>query len=101
MPHRLVVPIIDRPGEYLFGLEQFDDTTFVHLTIGKWNSRIAKQMLQDANEAHLRLNRPVYAVPPPDADAKYFKFLKLCGFRPCGTCDSAGVERPLYVRTLD
>lgn len=95
-----VTDIIVRP-DYRVAYEQWDDVTFVHVTVHRWSAGIARQFRADIDAAHRLLGRPVYVLRLPEAPLQP-KFLALHGFVPCGSARAAdGRVVEAYVRNLD
>lgn len=100
MQSRLLVDAVVRP-DYTIRYEQWDATTFVHVDVKAWSSRIARQFRRDIDAAHRLLGRPVYALRRPEVPNQP-KFLSAHGFVPCGRVnDAEGREVDIFVRILD
>lgn len=95
-----LVDVIVRP-DYAVRYEQHDDITFIHVSVHRWNSRIAREFGADIETAHKLLGRPVYALRRPEVRNQP-KFLAMHGFKPCGHVrDAQGRVVEIYERTLD
>jgi hypothetical protein len=95
--------VINKP-EYHFALEEFrrgkDQMVFLHLTVKKWNTDVAREILRNWKLFRQCVTCPVYAIGGTDDTEKWEKFVSLLGFKPLMpiVCEN-GAKRRLFMHT--
>jgi hypothetical protein len=89
-----------------FALDEYRDAEghqmlLAHLHVHKWTPQYLKRIRRDWAVFRNAVTMPLFATPK-DYDAKWDRFVTLMGWKPYSSvlCHD-GIERPLYIHTVD
>ena len=95
---------VHRTDDYWFEIDEYkrgeDTLLLVHLQFFRWTPSVLKQCLREFKLFREHVRAPLFACPPV-ADAKWFKFVTMMGYRYLQdiVCED-GEARPLFIHTI-